>query len=88
MDSRGLSYSTLTAQSEIEVRFFDRGPFQLVGNLCPGTDQKVFFGNGCVVRILGTATHGFNPVWWQNPLPLDAYNASVRLSVCVFISMS
>ena len=26
MDWNGLSYSTLTAQSEFEVRFFDRGP--------------------------------------------------------------
>ncbi len=26
MDWSGLSYSTLTAQSEFEVRFFDRGP--------------------------------------------------------------
>ena len=26
MDWQGLSYSTLTAQSEFEVRFFDRGP--------------------------------------------------------------
>ena len=33
MDWRGLSYSTLTAQPEFEVRFFDRGPMPYSGSI-------------------------------------------------------